>query len=357
MEDMHMFIDRFSLKWLSIGITKIGVATILIVFLLQSPVPVFASSTCTVDSSVSQLGVDPFSFSSFHLRISGMDSPANGTYGCTLGQSNTALSNMTSAAAESLSSAGKVGVTAIASAPLTVDHLSNDLFTGLAWDGYPMANNAEAFATWSTDVTFNTTNPSLNVISVDTQSLPLTGFLQATGPSLGAFNQNASALADLWLAISLNGVSQTGQINVDSFGNVHSSGLLQGITSVGHISTGVALTNIPIPTNIPLTFTLQLHVGAAGISVETFPSLVTAVGGTGLAAFLDTFTLPINGDVFVLPEGVTANDSSGAIINNRFAVAAVPEPSTLVLLVLGLAVLFHRSRLVCGITAKYCSRL
>jgi hypothetical protein len=65
--------------------------------------------------------------------------------------------------------------------------------------------------------------------------------------------------------------------------------------------------------------------------------------------YLNTFSFPVSGPVFNLPEGVSVNSAAGNIVNNEWlgtGSQAVPEPSTATMALLALAVtLLHRRRL------------
>jgi hypothetical protein len=66
---------------------------------------------------------------------------------------------------------------------------------------------------------------------------------------------------------------------------------------------------------------------------------------TGFASFGDTFGFPTSGPVANLPDGYTLNSLDGHIVNNRFVVPeAVPEPSSLVLVLVAAGVLILRKR-------------
>lgn len=67
-------------------------------------------------------------------------------------------------------------------------------------------------------------------------------------------------------------------------------------------------------------------------------SNVTHGNAQALTSFGETLSFPDVGPVFNLPDGYTVNSVSGLIVDNRWVgvlQATVPEPSTLVLLLVG----------------------
>jgi hypothetical protein len=66
---------------------------------------------------------------------------------------------------------------------------------------------------------------------------------------------------------------------------------------------------------------------------------VDSNGSSALSDFSHTFGFPTNGDVFLLPPGVTVNAGT-YLVDNRFvnpdAVAAVPEPQAWAAMIFGL---------------------
>ena len=82
----------------------------------------------------------------------------------------------------------------------------------------------------------------------------------------------------------------------------------------------------------PVVFSLQLMSGAHAIG-----------NGSALSDFSNSLEFPTGIDVFTLPQGFTANAGS-YLVNNRFTLAAIPEPETYVLMVAGLALLAYMQR-------------
>ena len=69
-----------------------------------------------------------------------------------------------------------------------------------------------------------------------------------------------------------------------------------------------------------------------------------ALNGSATASFENTLELPLDVDVFNLPEGYTANAGT-YLVNNRFVPTALaPEPASGVLITLGLLALALGSR-------------
>lgn len=98
-----------------------------------------------------------------------------------------------------------------------------------------------------------------------------------------------------------------------------------------------AIFNLPVGT--PISFSLSAHAtansargveeGLAGSPHRRFAEAESAFG--------NSISFPISGPVFNFPDGYTANSLDGLIVDNRWTggVTAVPEPSSLTLLVLG----------------------
>jgi hypothetical protein len=88
----------------------------------------------------------------------------------------------------------------------------------------------------------------------------------------------------------------------------------------GMLTTGF----FTVPVNQPVGLDLEFSVSG------------NATQGSYDAQFLNSVDFLVGSDVFTLPDGFTANDADMFLVNNRFAPAAVPEPSSLVLLGAGL---------------------
>ena len=89
---------------------------------------------------------------------------------------------------------------------------------------------------------------------------------------------------------------------------------------------------VVVPIGVPVDFLMSLGVRAQANG---------AGSASATADWGDTMSLPLDGPVFDLPAGLTANDTDAFIFDNRFVppgtVSAVDEPSVLWLLAAGLA--------------------
>jgi hypothetical protein len=107
--------------------------------------------------------------------------------------------------------------------------------------------------------------------------------------------------------------------NEESFG---SSGLLAG---------GDQIATSPFEVQVGVPFTVMLSMGvSAGASTN-----ITHGNAFANASFSNTFGFPTGRPVFTVPDGYTVNSVSAGIVNNRFGLFQIPEPSTLALLLMG----------------------
>jgi hypothetical protein len=98
----------------------------------------------------------------------------------------------------------------------------------------------------------------------------------------------------------------------------------------------VRLPSVQVPVGSPVAFSISLASRA----------FASGAGASALSDFSNSLEFPTGIDVFTLPDGFTAN-AGAYLVNNRFIDAsAVPEPTCIVLVGLGVAGLgFWRRRL------------
>jgi len=165
--------------------------------------------------------------------------------------------------------------------------------------------------------------------------LELSGGLGADGslnePPVLGFPAGAGGTASVAVSVEAGGASFNGtrsysnnNRNEEVFG---STGLLAGGDIFG-------TPEFDIVVGSPFSITVAMTV-IAGASTN-----ITHGNANANASFGSTLRFPIGGPVFEVPEGFTVNSLSAGIVDNRFDVdAAVPEPSTALLLVAGVAAL------------------
>jgi hypothetical protein len=92
-------------------------------------------------------------------------------------------------------------------------------------------------------------------------------------------------------------------------------------------TTTTALFTVGVGVLVPININLRVDGGAS-------------LGATGTAEFLNSLDFPLT-NIFNLPDGFTVNDPDMFISNNNFVppVAAIPEPSTWAMLLLGFVAL------------------
>jgi len=177
-------------------------------------------------------------------------------------------------------------------------------------------------------------------------NMNLSGGLSAStfaqlGMGTGA-ESNASASVSVFVSIAGTRFSGTQAFarlsNVDtqsSDGSTFEDGLLTGYTGA---PTALVTPDVNVPIGSAFVVALTLFT-----SVDTNSSN-TIVGSRRQADaasdFDSTFSFALSGPVFDLPDGYTANSASGLIVDNRWlgiaAPTAVPEPSSLLLVIAGL---------------------
>ena len=113
-------------------------------------------------------------------------------------------------------------------------------------------------------------------------------------------------------------------------------------TNISYTSGGETLS--PFSDTVSATATTALFTVGVGVLVPIDLNLRVdggaSLGATGMADFLNSLDFPLT-NIFNLPDGFTVNDPDMFISNNNFVspVAAVPEPSTWAMLLLGFAAL------------------
>jgi hypothetical protein len=160
-------------------------------------------------------------------------------------------------------------------------------------------------------------------------NLDLTGSLDAGGSmNSPGFDWPAGAggSAEVNVGVTAPGLSSSGirrylnnNRNEQSF---FSSGLLAG---------GDELATDPFQVQVGVPFVveviLRLSVGAS--------TNITHGNAFADASFSNTLSFPTDRPVFTVPDGYTVNSVSAGIVNNRFGLFQIPEPSTLALLLMG----------------------
>ena len=110
-----------------------------------------------------------------------------------------------------------------------------------------------------------------------------------------------------------------------------------GLSCAGTTVSGTLLSqSVLVPLNTPVSIFFELEALTAAANV----------GESAFADFSHSLDFPLNGPVFNLPDGVTANSATSFIVDNRFTppALAVPEPATVALMALGLAALVGLAR-------------
>jgi hypothetical protein len=131
------------------------------------------------------------------------------------------------------------------------------------------------------------------------------------------------------MAVSVNGVGVGDghhEVSVDSSSNtIGTVGLHMLANGIGNIVTPA----FNVQSGVPFLVKLELDTQASVTGEFSNIAGLTAAANTD---FSNTLSFPLEGPVFNLPNGYTANSADAGIVNNSFV---VPEPGSLVLFALG----------------------
>lgn len=184
-------------------------------------------------------------------------------------------------------------------------------------------------ATYVDTVTFTSTNPA------DTQALVafnlvLDGLLANAGPSQPRL-EGAGYFGGAQFQFVLQRTAST-NTSLDGLSLV--GGVLNN--DIGQTFALLRTPTVVVPLGTPVEFSLTLK--AATFAREN--------GSFGTVDFANTFEAPIGSDVFVLPQGVTANSGTWLVNNRRIDpdAVAVPEPATWALMIGGFGMAGGRLR-------------
>ena len=228
----------------------------------------------------------------------------------------------------------------------TTDAASSPGHVGVAIKGSDIGTGLN-FAIFDTTVTFTATGGSTATSIPVSLNLALGG---TAGGTLGSAPLGTNDFQTRWdvsgAVGSLNFDTTSTEFGSDSSGapdftshtDTHIHFATGGETlSVGSDVVGGTLATDLVDVLVGVPTRLEFELGLQANSTGTFDM-----------EFLSSLDLPKGSDVFTLPDGFTANDGDGIIVNNRFgSTAAVPEPPSLLLLITGLlslALLSHVRR-------------
>jgi hypothetical protein len=234
---------------------------------------------------------------------------------CTTGQPGGTSSTPMMARTDCLGhgSGGALAVTAIGHAGAFAT--GTDFATG----GYATS----AFAFESGDVILTGDDPS---------APPGTTFISLNLDFGGGLSATLEAAAEVRFEVTVFGNLVIAGTFEDAAGVILCNGLPVGIDACGSSFHGpITSEGLLAPLDVPFQLSLMLAVSAGGTDINT----------SGTADYSGSLDLPVGRDVFNLVGGVTANSADFNIVDNRFIAssAAVPEPSTWLLLMIGLATL------------------
>jgi hypothetical protein len=163
-------------------------------------------------------------------------------------------------------------------------------------------------------------------------NLDLSGSLGAGG-SLNSpgFDWPAGAGGTASIFVSVTTQALTGQAFSGTRSYFNNNRNEESFSSTGLLAGGDALATSPFEVQVGTPFTVILAMGvSAGASTN-----ITHGNAMATASFSNTLSFPTNRPVFTVPDGYTVNSVSAGIVNNRFGLFQIPEPSTLALLFVG----------------------
>jgi hypothetical protein len=181
-----------------------------------------------------------------------------------------------------------------------------------------------AVADFTTEVIFHATGPNAPTEISVALDVAINGMLVVNGSADGGWVVTAELAASPF----------SYSTGLDSGGNVS-----HGANFLTFVSGGEAI-DVHSDT---VGGILQTPFLTLGLDQPVFVKLeiqTSGFGNPGLfsAGFLDSLDFPRNRPVFVLPDGITADDPDAFIFNNRFLPpSGAPEPASWALLLLGLA--------------------
>lgn len=243
---------------------------------------------------------------------------AGGTSNSPIGANISCAGSGTNASGLAFAGTGEVGASA-----------ASFNFTGTS---LPARGSADA--SYSDFVTFHSSNP--NATSVVTTMFVDAKALLAAGGEFGVAGVTFTADLDRTIVTSFS-------VSLDTDGNLVCNGTVGMAPACSSTFNSRLLgINVLVPLDTPVDFSLS--VAALALSSEGFFSATSASADAA-----HTLTLPLDGPVFDLPDGFTANSADSFIVNNRFVPpggnGTVPEPSSLMLIgtgLVGVAKVFRR---------------
>lgn len=175
-------------------------------------------------------------------------------------------------------------------------------------------------AIFSDNIVFTSTDPSATTAEIAV-NLAISGHLNE------ALSASASVVALVQIgpqAFLFSSISGPRGVQRNDFTNV------TGSTGGAVIGAGLRSPRVTVLLNGPSFFRLSLTVAAEANSDDR---------ASALADFSNSFELPFGSDVFLLPQGVTANAGEWLVNNRRVAVTPVPEPATWAMFIAGVGLI------------------